>query len=210
VTKRAERRVPYRCSGSKRGGERGEKRVPCGHVSHWICSSGRAHIVLHGGVTPRVGPGRGKRPRRTPPVHARRGRGCGSRSARTQPRGSRQEGGRAACREKYTGEFRAWFWVDHFSVEWLELFQAERSAAGRLSGFGARTRQRQPSPKELPLPLGRARTAMHPPLTLDDHPLCRAVVIALKRCHRDNPWARSWGVCNTQKEDLDVCLKKQK
>lgn len=52
--------------------------------------------------------------------------------------------------------------------------------------------------------------AMHPPLTLENHPLCRDVVIALKVCHRENPWARSFGVCNEQKWQLDACLKKQK
>ena len=51
---------------------------------------------------------------------------------------------------------------------------------------------------------------MHPPLTLENHPLCKDVVIALKRCHRDNPWARAWGACNEQKWALDDCLKKQK
>lgn len=51
---------------------------------------------------------------------------------------------------------------------------------------------------------------MHPPLTLDNHPLCRDAVIALKRCHRDNPWARTWGACNEQKDALDACLRKQK
>ena len=51
---------------------------------------------------------------------------------------------------------------------------------------------------------------MHPPLTLENHPLCRDAVIALKRCHRDNPWSRSFGVCNEQKAVLDACLKKQK
>lgn len=51
---------------------------------------------------------------------------------------------------------------------------------------------------------------MHPPLTLENHPLCKDVVIALKRCHRDNPWARAWGACNEQKWALDECLKKQK
>ena len=52
---------------------------------------------------------------------------------------------------------------------------------------------------------------MHPPLTLANHPLCRDVVIALKRCHRDASWwGRSFGACNEQKWALDQCLKKQK
>ena len=52
---------------------------------------------------------------------------------------------------------------------------------------------------------------MHPPLTLENHPLCRDVVIALKRCHRDASWwGRSFGACNEQKWALDSCLKKQK
>ena len=58
-------------------------------------------------------------------------------------------------------------------------------------------------------PVGEAR-AMHPPLTLENHPLCRDVVIALKLCHRDNPWGRSFGACNEQKWALDACLKEQK
>ena len=54
-------------------------------------------------------------------------------------------------------------------------------------------------------------TSMHPPLTLENHPLCRDVVIALKRCHRDASWwGRSFGACNEQKWALDQCLKKQK
>jgi hypothetical protein len=51
---------------------------------------------------------------------------------------------------------------------------------------------------------------MHPPLTLENHPLCREVVIALKLCHRENPWGRSFGACNEQKWALDACLKTQK
>ena len=51
---------------------------------------------------------------------------------------------------------------------------------------------------------------MHPPLTLENHPLCRDVVIALKVCHRENPWGRSFGACNEQKWALDACLKEQK
>ena len=58
-------------------------------------------------------------------------------------------------------------------------------------------------------PVGEAH-AMHPPLTLENHPLCRDVVIALKLCHRDNPWGRSFGACNEQKWALDACLKEQK
>ena len=54
------------------------------------------------------------------------------------------------------------------------------------------------------------QSAMHPPLTLENHPLCREVVIALKVCHRENPWSRSFGACNEQKWALDECLKKQK
>ena len=55
-----------------------------------------------------------------------------------------------------------------------------------------------------------SQSAMHPPLTLENHPLCREVVIALKVCHRENPWSRSFGACNEQKWALDECLKKQK
>ena len=57
----------------------------------------------------------------------------------------------------------------------------------------------------------RYAVSMHPPLTLENHPLCRDVVIALKRCHRDASWwGRSFGACNEQKWALDQCLKKQK
>ena len=51
---------------------------------------------------------------------------------------------------------------------------------------------------------------MHPPLTLENHPLCREVVIALKLCHRENPWGRSFGACNEPKWALEACLKTQK
>ena len=57
----------------------------------------------------------------------------------------------------------------------------------------------------------RYAVSMHPPLTLENHPLCRDIVIALKRCHRDASWwGRSFGACNEQKWALDQCLKKQK
>ena len=55
-----------------------------------------------------------------------------------------------------------------------------------------------------------SQSGMHPPLTLENHPLCRDVVIARKVCHRENPWSRSFGACNEQKWALDQWLRKQK
>jgi COX assembly protein 2 len=51
---------------------------------------------------------------------------------------------------------------------------------------------------------------MHPPLTLENHPICRDVVIAFKRCHRDNPLGKFIGACNEEKWALDRCLREQK
>jgi len=53
-------------------------------------------------------------------------------------------------------------------------------------------------------------SAMHPPLTLDKHPICREAVIALKRCHAENALGKFLGKCNEEKWTLDACLKEQK
>lgn len=51
---------------------------------------------------------------------------------------------------------------------------------------------------------------MHPPLTLDKHPLCRDEVIALTTCHESGPLKRFFGACNDEKWALDACLRAQK
>jgi hypothetical protein len=51
---------------------------------------------------------------------------------------------------------------------------------------------------------------MHPPLTLENHPKCRDVVIAFKRCHDANPIGKVFGACNDEKWALDACLREQK
>lgn len=51
---------------------------------------------------------------------------------------------------------------------------------------------------------------MHPPLTLDKHPLCRDEVIALTTCHDGGPLKRLFGACNEEKWALDACLRAQK
>mmetsp|Transcript_18202 Transcript_18202/g.72840 ORF Transcript_18202/g.72840 Transcript_18202/m.72840 type:complete len:86 (-) Transcript_18202:126-383(-) len=50
---------------------------------------------------------------------------------------------------------------------------------------------------------------MHPPLDRP-HPMCDAVVRALKRCHTDHPNSKFWGACNDAKAALDLCLKEEK
>lgn len=35
-------------------------------------------------------------------------------------------------------------------------------------------------------------------------------ILALKQCHRDNPWAKYWGVCNQVAKDLNSCFKGEK
>lgn len=56
----------------------------------------------------------------------------------------------------------------------------------------------------------RARRLMHPPLTLDKHPLCREKVIALTTCHREKALTKFIGACNDEKWALDACLRAQK
>lgn len=51
---------------------------------------------------------------------------------------------------------------------------------------------------------------MHPPLTLDKHPLCREKVIALTTCHREKALTKFIGACNDEKWALDACLRAQK
>ena len=51
---------------------------------------------------------------------------------------------------------------------------------------------------------------MHPPLTLDNHPICRERVLALKRCHGEYVLGKFIGACNEEKWALDACLKEQK
>ena len=48
---------------------------------------------------------------------------------------------------------------------------------------------------------------MHPPLTAANHPLCLAVIAALKECHEQHPLAKLVGACNQPKWDLDACFK---
>lgn len=36
------------------------------------------------------------------------------------------------------------------------------------------------------------------------------VIEALKECHKQNPIAKFWGVCNEQKWALDRCLREEK
>lgn len=35
-------------------------------------------------------------------------------------------------------------------------------------------------------------------------------ILALKGCHKDNPIAKFWGVCNQAAIDLNLCLKEEK
>jgi hypothetical protein len=35
-------------------------------------------------------------------------------------------------------------------------------------------------------------------------------ILALKQCHRDNPLAKFWGVCNQAAIDLNLCLQAEK
>lgn len=47
---------------------------------------------------------------------------------------------------------------------------------------------------------------MHPVLNLDEHPICRDVILALHKCHRERSWAKFLGACNEHKYNLDKCL----
>jgi COX assembly protein 2 len=51
---------------------------------------------------------------------------------------------------------------------------------------------------------------MHPPLHKSKHPHCVKHIDDLTQCHRENPIAKFWGVCNEQKWALDLCLREQK
>ncbi|KAL4428242.1 hypothetical protein ABPG75_002331 [Micractinium tetrahymenae] len=51
---------------------------------------------------------------------------------------------------------------------------------------------------------------MHPPLEIHQHPSCKEYILALKGCHKDNPVAKFWGVCNQVAIDLNLCFKQEK
>ncbi len=50
---------------------------------------------------------------------------------------------------------------------------------------------------------------MHPPLDRP-HPECGECIIALKKCHADNQYAKFWGACNDAKAELDWCFRQEK
>ena len=50
---------------------------------------------------------------------------------------------------------------------------------------------------------------MHPPLKRE-HPECEDVVRALMICHRDKPYMKFIGGCNSEKAALDMCFRKEK
>ena len=50
---------------------------------------------------------------------------------------------------------------------------------------------------------------MHPPLHRE-HPLCEHVVVALEKCHKDNPYVKFFGACDAAKKALDDCFRKEK
>ena len=50
---------------------------------------------------------------------------------------------------------------------------------------------------------------MHPPLHRE-HPLCEHVVVALEKCHKDNPWKKFVGACDGAKRLLDECFREEK
>lgn len=35
-------------------------------------------------------------------------------------------------------------------------------------------------------------------------------ILALHKCHDDNPWAKYWGVCNDTLAELRACFKNEK
>mgnify|MGYP001051325571 CR=1 FL=1 len=50
---------------------------------------------------------------------------------------------------------------------------------------------------------------MHPPLDRP-HPSCEEMVLALKKCHTDNEFAKFWGACNEPKALMDRCFREEK
>ncbi len=50
---------------------------------------------------------------------------------------------------------------------------------------------------------------MHPPL-FQPHPLCKAEVEALVKCHEENPVAKFWNACGDTKLALDLCFREEK
>jgi len=50
---------------------------------------------------------------------------------------------------------------------------------------------------------------MHPPL-FQPHPLCRAEVDALVRCHDDHPLLKFVNYCGDAKVALDLCFREEK
>ncbi|KAJ7694157.1 hypothetical protein B0H17DRAFT_932139 [Mycena rosella] len=49
---------------------------------------------------------------------------------------------------------------------------------------------------------------MHPQLS-DRKLVCKEFMDALEQCHSSN-WARLFGYCNTQKDELNTCLRKER
>jgi COX assembly protein 2 len=50
---------------------------------------------------------------------------------------------------------------------------------------------------------------MHPPL-FKSHPLCKAEVDTLVKCHDENPYVKFFGVCNEAKSLMDLCFREEK
>ncbi len=48
---------------------------------------------------------------------------------------------------------------------------------------------------------------MHPPL--HGHPMCREVIEALDKCHKERTIAKFFGVCNKQRAEVDKCLTEE-
>ncbi|PRW44355.1 G8 domain-containing [Chlorella sorokiniana] len=58
---------------------------------------------------------------------------------------------------------------------------------------------------------GALHTLMaHPPLEIHQHPSCKEQILALHKCHDDNPFAKYWGVCNETLAELRACFKNEK
>lgn len=52
--------------------------------------------------------------------------------------------------------------------------------------------------------------APSPRLPARRSPLLSQQILALKACHRDNPFAKYWGVCNEAAKALNLCFKGEK
>ncbi|GJN93564.1 hypothetical protein Rhopal_006621-T1 [Rhodotorula paludigena] len=48
---------------------------------------------------------------------------------------------------------------------------------------------------------------MHPPLADHQQTTCVEVMKSLKLCHDNYPWLKFAGACNTEKHNLNLCLR---